>query len=92
MARANITLPDDLLERSRAAGLNVSGLASAALREELDRRAKLAALDDYLRDLDAALGPIPSAERQAARSWADREFGSRADAEPAHASPPRDPA
>jgi hypothetical protein len=72
MARVNITVPDDLLDRSRAAGLNVSRTASDALSEELDRRAKIAELDRYLAELDAELGPLPDTEREAARKWADR--------------------
>ena len=72
MARVNITIPDELLEHARAAGLNVSRLAAAALAEELDRRAKIAALDAYLAELDAELGPVPQAESAAAAAWADR--------------------
>jgi hypothetical protein len=72
MTRVNITVPDELLEQARAAGLNVSRLASAALAEELDRRAKLAELDAYLAELDAEFGPVPPDEAIAARSWADR--------------------
>ena len=75
MARVNITIPDDVLERARAAGLNVSRVAAEALSEELDRRAKIAALDDYLRELDIALGPIAADVESAAREWADRAFG-----------------
>jgi hypothetical protein len=71
MARVNITLPDDLLSQARAAGLNVSRLAAAALAEELDRRAKLNELDAYLADLDNELGPVPQHELKAAREWAD---------------------
>ncbi len=72
MARVTITVPDDLLEQARAAGLNVSRLASTALAEELDRRAKLAELDAYLAELDAEFGPVPTDEVIAARAWADR--------------------
>ncbi|MDQ3631625.1 MAG: type II toxin-antitoxin system CcdA family antitoxin [Actinomycetota bacterium] len=72
MARVNITVPDDLLERSRAAGLNVSRVASDALAGELDRRAKIAALDRYLRELDVELGPVSGKELKAAAEWADR--------------------
>jgi hypothetical protein len=72
MARVNITVPDDLLEQARTAGLNVSRLAAVALAEELDRRAKLAALDAYLADLEAELGPLPAHEAAAARTWADQ--------------------
>lgn len=72
MARVNITVPDDLLDRARAAGLNVSRLTASALSEELDRRAKIAALDSYLQELEAELGPISSGEQDAAQQWADR--------------------
>ncbi|MGH3687941.1 MAG: type II toxin-antitoxin system CcdA family antitoxin [Pseudonocardiaceae bacterium] len=72
MARVNITVPDDLLDRAKAAGLNVSRLAAAALVAELGRRAKIAELDAYLADLHAELGPIPQQESVAAREWADR--------------------
>ena len=71
MARVNITLPDDLLSQARAAGLNVSRLAAAALAEELDRRAKIDELDAYLADLDNELGPVPQHELRAAQEWAD---------------------
>jgi len=72
MARVNITVPDELLGRVKAAGLNVSRVATAALAEELDRRAKLAELDAYLAELDAEFGPITTEEQAAAREWADR--------------------
>ena len=71
MARVNITIPDDLLSQARAAGLNVSRLAAAALAEELDRRAKVHELDAYLAELDNELGPVPQHELRAAQEWAD---------------------
>ena len=71
MARVNITVPDELLSRARSAGLNVSRLASAALAEELERRAKIAELDAYLSELDTQFGPIPDAEMASAQEWAD---------------------
>lgn len=59
MARVNITVPDDLLSRARAAGLNVSRVAAAALSEELDQRAKTAELDRYLREpVDAVVAAL----------------------------------
>ena len=61
MTRVNITVPHDLLIRARAAGLNVSRVASAALADELDRLAKIAALDAYLSELDTELGPVSGA-------------------------------
>jgi predicted transcriptional regulator len=80
MARVNITVPDDLLDRARAAGLNVSRLAAAALAEELDRRTKIAELDAYLAELDAELGPVPQHELRAAREWADTALSRPGDA------------
>lgn len=72
MARVNITVPDEILARARAARLNVSRLSAAALVAELDRLAKIAELDRYLQELDAELGPISAEEQHAAREWADQ--------------------
>jgi post-segregation antitoxin (ccd killing protein) len=77
MARVNITVPDELLDHARAAGLNVSRLAAAALVEELDRRAKVAALDAYLAEQEAEFGPAPASDLEAAAEWADRLETSR---------------
>ena len=71
MARRNISLPDDLDEQARRARLNVSALAQRAVADELDRRQRMAALDAWLDDLDAAHGE-PSAKAQAkAKTWLD---------------------
>jgi len=75
MARVNITVPDDLLNQARAAGLNVSQVSVAALSEELDRRARITALDRYLRELDIELGPVPMSDQLSARKWADEVLG-----------------
>ena len=72
MSRVNITVPDEVAAEARAAGLNVSRVATSALVEELDRRAKAKALDAYLAQLDYELGPIPVDEQTAAVAWADR--------------------
>lgn len=72
MARLNITVPDDIATDARRVGLNVSRVATAALREELDRRAKGDALDAYLVELERELGPISPNEAAAAAAWADR--------------------
>ena len=75
MARVNITIPDELLAQAREAGLNVSKLAAAALAEELDRRSKIRALEEYLAELDAELGPMTPEEEAAGKAWAERVFG-----------------
>jgi post-segregation antitoxin (ccd killing protein) len=72
MSRVNITVPDDVAAKAREAGLNVSRVATTALIEELDRRAKIDALDSYLAKLEAELGPIGAGEAAAATAWADR--------------------
>jgi hypothetical protein len=72
MARVNITVPDSVIDRARTAGLNVSRVATAALEEELDRLAKLDALDAHLALLDRQLGPVTSEEAAEAAAWADR--------------------
>jgi hypothetical protein len=46
-------------------------MTAVALVEEADRRAKVAALDAYLTELDAEFGPVPEAELQDAAVWAD---------------------
>jgi hypothetical protein len=71
MARVNITVPDELLDAARAAGLNISRVASLGLADEIDRQAKIRELDAYLADLDAYLGPVPQHEIRAAQEWAD---------------------
>lgn len=45
MARMNVYLPDDLAERAKEAGLNVSGLTQDVVAAELDRRLLRAWLD-----------------------------------------------
>ena len=72
MSRVNITIPDDVVAQARAAGLNVSRLATTALIEELDRRNKIEALDAYLALLERELGPIPTDDQAAATVWVDQ--------------------
>jgi post-segregation antitoxin (ccd killing protein) len=69
MARRNISLPDDLDEQARRASLNVSALTQRAVVDELDRRRRMADLDTWLDELDAAHG-APSAKALAeAEVW-----------------------
>jgi len=72
MARRNISLPDDLDDGARRAGLNVSALAQRAVAQELDRQARMAQLDAWLDELDAAHGAPSSQAMADAKEW----FGS----------------
>ncbi len=45
MARLNVYVPDELAERARRAGLNISALAQAAIMAKLDQQATSAWLD-----------------------------------------------
>jgi len=72
MARVNITMPDELYRQAKRAGVNISKVAQAGVSAELDRIRKIAALDAYLAELEAELGPTSAAERAAANEWADR--------------------
>jgi post-segregation antitoxin (ccd killing protein) len=71
MARRNISLPDDLDEQARVARLNVSALAQRAVADELDRRARMASLDAWLDELDAAHGPPSAKAKSKAQAWLD---------------------
>jgi post-segregation antitoxin (ccd killing protein) len=69
MARRNISLADDLDDRARRAGLNVSALAQQAVAHELDRRARMARLDAWLDELDRRHGPPSAKAVAAAEAW-----------------------
>ena len=69
MARRNISLPDDLDDRARRARLNVSALAQRAVAQELDRQARMAQLDAWLDELDAAHGAPSSKAMADAKEW-----------------------
>jgi len=72
MARLNVYVPDDLAERARRAGLNVSALVQAAVLAELDHRATAAWLDALPRPSRRASHEAAVAALDAARD----EFGS----------------
>ncbi|PZS22273.1 MAG: hypothetical protein DLM54_03230 [Acidimicrobiales bacterium] len=72
MARANITMPDDLYRQAKQAGLSISQVAQRAVAAELIRLAKVAELDAYLAELEAELGPTSEAERAEAQAWANK--------------------
>lgn len=85
MARVNITIPDEVIERARAVGVNVSRVATEALLDELDRREKRRLLDEHLAEMDRRLGPVSSDEVAEAVAWADEML----EAEPVTVSRPR---
>lgn len=72
MGRMNISIPDELQRRAKEAGLNVSKLTRDAIIEELERLAKIAAVDRYLDELEAELGPISEEEQARADAWVKR--------------------
>jgi len=69
MARRNISLPDDLDDQARRARLNVSALAQRAVAQELDRQSRMAQLDAWLDELDAAHGAPSSKAMADANAW-----------------------
>ena len=72
MVLVGLHLPDDLVEQSRAADLDLSSLAAAAIRRALDERA----VNDWLDDLASlpSLGIDPAVVKEAVRSAKD-DFG-----------------
>ena len=76
MARVNVYLPDDLAERARAAGVNVSAVTQAALETELAGRATSAWLSQV-----AEIPPVdvPHDQVVAAVRSAREELGARSD-------------
>jgi hypothetical protein len=70
MTRVNITVPDALVGEARAAGINISRIATLALADELDRLAKIKGVEQYLAELEAQYGPIPAEEAAQAAAWA----------------------
>jgi post-segregation antitoxin (ccd killing protein) len=77
MARVNIYLPDDLAKRAREAGLNVSGVAQAAIEEELKGRALMEWLERV--HVRPPLKGVTHAEVIQAIDEAREEFGRAAD-------------
>lgn len=75
MARMNIYLPDDLAAKARAAGLNISALARAAVEAELAR-----SLTDGWLERVLALAPTSVSHDEAieALEAAREDFGARA--------------
>jgi post-segregation antitoxin (ccd killing protein) len=75
IARVNVYLPDDLAQRARAAGLNISGVAQEALRAALMRPE----VDSWLDRLEAQpRADIPHGRVIDALDAAREEFGAGA--------------
>jgi post-segregation antitoxin (ccd killing protein) len=74
MARMNIYLPDDLAARARAAGINLSALARAAVEAELARSLTDAWLE---RVLSLAPTSVSRDEALEALDMAREDFGAR---------------
>jgi Post-segregation antitoxin CcdA len=78
MGEVTISIPDELIERARAAGLNVSREAAFAIIAELDREAHRQALDAYVAEIDRGLGRHPEPPPRPARApWEDEPLPDR---------------
>jgi hypothetical protein len=75
MPGVNIWLPADLHRAAKDLRLPLSELAQRAISAEVDRHRKPAALDAYLVELDAELGPVSPEEIAEATTWADKLAG-----------------
>ncbi|WP_019816582.1 type II toxin-antitoxin system CcdA family antitoxin [Saccharomonospora saliphila] len=73
MARLNVYVPDDVAERAREAGLNVSALTQAAIVAELDK----SATNRWLADLPAPRGEITREHILGALDAARDDMGDR---------------
>jgi post-segregation antitoxin (ccd killing protein) len=71
MARLNVYVPDELAEKARSHGLNVSALTQAAICEELER----ASLSVWLDSLPAVSRSVDPGAIRAALDDARDEFG-----------------
>lgn len=76
MARLNVYVPDELAARAKAADLNVSALAQAAIADELQRRET----NSWLHDLPSPRGKVSHSTALAALDSARVELAGGADA------------
>ena len=75
MARLNVYVPDELAERAKAADLNVSALAQAAIADELQRRAT----NSWLENLPTPRRKVSHSTALAALDDARAELAGEAD-------------
>ncbi len=76
MARLNVYVPDDLADRARRRGLNISALTQAAITAELARDAT----DEWLAGLTAGENGVDHDDVLAALDAARDEFGTTGEA------------
>ncbi len=67
----SISVPDEIATAAKDAGVNISALATEALRDELDRLAKIAELDAYLDSAETDQGPIDDEDVAEAGRWVE---------------------
>lgn len=78
MARLNVYVPDELAERARGAGLNVSAVTQAALAAELERHS----LADWLTALPTPTGVVSHQSALAVLDEARTDLGQDPDDRP----------
>jgi len=79
MTRVNISIPDELHRRAKEAGLNISRLTRKAIVAELERLAKIAAVEEYIAELEAEQGPPTEQEMADAKAWIEQVYGPHGD-------------
>ncbi len=66
--KITVTVDEDLVDAVRTLGAgSLSGVVNAALAQEVDRRARAAALERLLAEWDARFGPVSDGAAAAAR-------------------------
>lgn len=74
--KVTVTVDESIVEQVRLLGDdNLSALVNAALGAHVERLARRAALGDLLDSWDEQLGPVPTAEADAARAAFDELDG-----------------
>jgi len=72
MPRIQVYLPDDLHREVKRSGLSPSELLQEAVRSELQRRQQIAAIDEYLVELEREVGKPSQAQKKRADAVARR--------------------
>lgn len=74
--KITVTVDADTLTQAQALGVeNLSAVVDEALAAHVERLARRAALRDLLDEWEAKLGPVPDADRAAARAAFDEADG-----------------